>query len=707
MSEQPDFEGLASYLLQQINSFLTEWLPGGHLQGREYCCGDIRGGKGDSFRVNTQTGVWCEFAGDQRGGDLISLYAAINDKTQGEAYDALNQQYGYKLPMIVPPTETPVPAMRHREHGLPSMSWSYHDELGRAVFHIARYESSNGKQFLPWSWTGDRWNCRAVPAPRPLYNLHDLAKRPTAPVLVCEGEKSADAVKQLTNGAYIGTTWPNGSLAVSKANWTALRGRNVLIWPDADQPGRDAADKISEILIPICKEVKILDVSGQPNGWDAADALADGWEWDGFKDWAVPRATKLEIVISEDPGPVTGSTYVLWENLGIPVTKNGAPIVNMDTVDRVISGIPELKNIVWLDKFHQRMFTRWDCDDIREWTDVDNLKLCMKMQREYGIMRMSDDMVYKTIRVIANQNQRNEPRDWMDSLEWDKQPRIERFFIDYLGADESDYVMAASRNWWISLAARIYWPGCQMDNMVILKGPQGKFKSTALRIIGGPWYASSGGSIFSKDFYQILQGKLIIEIGELDSFARSEVNTIKRVVADPNDRYRAPYERVPEDHPRQCVFVGTTNEDLVLKDHTGGRRFWPVNIKTIHPNKIIADRDQLYAEAVSLYKDGIEWHIMPTTQTLQVQEDNRQYDEWEQYIQNYFTEHYETETTVFDVAKDCLHVPIDKLDKAIQMRIGRCLVSLGWKREILWKDGKTVRTWIRNINNTTSVVKWE
>ncbi|MFA5350903.1 MAG: virulence-associated E family protein, partial [Candidatus Omnitrophota bacterium] len=346
----------------------------------------------------------------------------------------------------------------------------------------------------------------------------------------------------------------------------------------------------------------------------------------------------------------------------------------------------------WYDEFYSRYFTKQNGVN-REWTDVDDILLAAEFQRAFGIRRMSDEVISKAVRAYAAGHVRNEPREWMDSLVWDGTPRIDHFFPAYMGAEETEYTLAVSRNFWLGLAARIYKPGCQLDNMLILKGPQGSFKSTSLRIIGGQWYAEAQESVLTKDFYQILQGKLIIEIGELDTFDRAEVNTIKRVVSAPTDRYRASYGRAARDYPRQCVFVGTTNEDQVLRDHTGGRRFWPVDCGSINPQAIKTDRDQLFAEAVARIKAGEEWHIVPVEATKAVQEANRQSDEWEDVLRDYLARNTPPYTVV-EIAEGCFGIKTDKLDKATQMRLGRCLRVLGYNKKLSMVNGKVCRNWV-------------
>jgi predicted P-loop ATPase len=594
--------------------------------------------------------------------------------------------------------------MKHFKLGDAFCHWTYHDQAGNPIFYVARYNNTDGsKDFIPWSWTGKRWIPKGWPVPRPLYNLHKLHANPTKPVLICEGEKSADAAEIITGGRYVVTTWPSGSKSVRNTNWIFIHGRRVLIWPDADEAGKLAADTICDLLHGNCPEVKRLSTTDQPEGWDAADALAAGWTWQIFYDWAKPRATQIDIKLTvntePDSGAITGSIYDLWERCGIPITSQGQPISNIDTVVRLLEHIPELKNIVWFDEFHNKYFTNQD-GITREWNDIDKIKLTHKIQRDYQIRRMEEANVKRAIYLYGQRTIKNEPRDWLDSLVWDGTPRIEKFFTNYFGTTESTYANAASRNWWLSMVARIYKPGCQVDNMVILKSrKQGRFKSTALSIIGGKWYGTFGESILSKDFYMLLHGRIIIEIAELEQFGRAEVTTIKRVVSTRNDRFRPPYGESILDFPRQCVFVGTTNEDLILSDHTGGRRFWPIEIMCGDIEAIERDRSQLFAEAVALFKQGETWWKMPQDATEAVQESNRQSDEWEAYIAHFLANNGYYEISTLDVAVDCLHIPIEKCDKSIQMRIGRCLLVNGYERKTIRRGDRAIKIWRKVFTN--------
>lgn len=160
-----NFDSLKEKLRPQLLSLLEQLLPRGKVQGNEYVCASIAGGHGTSFSVNLQTGVWAEFNGDLKGGDIISLYAAIKGLSQSDAYLALGGE----------PDNTPT--LKHPKHGLPSMSWRYLSKSGCPIMYIARYETTDGKTFLPWTPNNHGWHCKSLPSPRPLYGLHLLESR--------------------------------------------------------------------------------------------------------------------------------------------------------------------------------------------------------------------------------------------------------------------------------------------------------------------------------------------------------------------------------------------------------------------------------------------------------------------------------------------------------------------------------------------------
>lgn len=733
-----DFEGLAHELLSRSRDLLPSWLPGGRFIGNEYTCGNLRGEPGDSLKVNANSGKWADFATGDTGGDLISLYAAIHGIGQGEAYKQLASDYRSPAdnhPATVRPSSTPatrqprieddltpppngatVPGMQSK-WGAPSAYWIYRSTEGAPLFYVARYDVPNErKQFIPWSWSKsqEKWIQKGWPAPRPLYGLELLAQYPDHPVLIVEGEKAADAARRIAGHVYVVVTWPNGSNAGDKVDWSPIHGRKVLIWPDADEAGIKVASVIAAQIHAHCLEIKTIDVAGDLSGRDAADALEDGWDFRALVAWAKPRARiyesspkEPEILPAkpeptpappepedEDPGPSMGINALVMD-LGLAVTHQGNPICNADNVMRILEGFHQFKGSIWYDEFYNKIFTTWGSQGPRTWRDVDDINLMLVIQREFGMARISREAVSMAVVSYAHRNTRNEPQDWIQSLKWDGIARLDMFFTDAYGAEENAYSRAVSKNFWISMVARVMRPGCQVDNMVILEGKQGIRKSSSLRVIGGRWYSEANHSIGSDDFLTALHGNIIMEIGELNSFSKAESTRIKQVITNPVDEFRPKYGRHAQKFPRRCILVGTTNEDTYLKDPTGARRFWPIKTNRVDVEYITEQREQFFAEALHRLNAGESWWEVPLEETEQEQEQRQQTDVWESVIYDFLLKHGSDEIAVRDLIVDALKIEIGRADRAIEMRCANVLKRLGWSklgqrttggvRKVYWK----------------------
>jgi P4 family phage/plasmid primase-like protien len=301
-------QAIAQASLAHAEGLLHEWLPDSKRQGCEWVArnptrSDAHLG---SFKINLNTGAWADFATDESGGDLVSLYAYLNRLSQGQAALELAEQLGLAdhpsrdeaktktqasadkttwIPIIPVPIAAPPPPVIHYRHGQHSALWTYCNAQGAVLCHVARFDLKDGKQILPLTWcrnaeTGQAaWRWQALPEPRPLYNLDRLAALPAAIVIVCEGEKAADACSQLfPEPRHITTTSLNGSQSPHKSDWSPLKSRTVWIWPDQDEPGYRYADTVTALLQGIAAEIKLLRFPGRhKTGWDAADALAEGW----------------------------------------------------------------------------------------------------------------------------------------------------------------------------------------------------------------------------------------------------------------------------------------------------------------------------------------------------------------------------------------------------------------------------------------------
>lgn len=481
-----------------------------------------------------------------------------------------------------------------------------------------------------------------------------------------------------------------------------VKGRRVVLWPDMNQFSISKMRDYGQSLAHNSDDVQIVLPQGQADGWNIGSAISDGWDWAKIIEWVKPlliRLIHVPVTTTEAPDPVPEKAVQAWERFDLALSNNGMPIVNIDNVVRILECLPQLSSSLWYDEFYDRYLTTWnggmDYDPLinrspREWTDNDDLALTLMFQKEFGLGRMGDDVVNKGVKAFANINKKNEPLEWIKAQAWDGKSRIDNFFINYFGVPATPYAHAVSRNFWIALIARAYRPGCQVDNMVILEGKQGIFKSKGLEAIGGKWYMEASEEITSKDFVISIQGKLLVEIADLDSFSRADTNRIKKVITCRNDRYRAPYARTAQDNPRRAIFVGTTNEQHYLRDNTGARRFWPLVCGKIDLDNIWNDRSKLFAEARTRYLANEDWYKMPAEMTTEEQEARRQYDEWENIIGQFIIGR--NEATVTDIS-DHLGFEKSRLGIMDQKRIASILRRLGWNNKTVKRGFSSQKIW--------------
>ena len=348
---------------------------------------------------------------------------------------------------------------------------------------------------------------------------------------------------------------------------------------------------------------------------------------------------------------------------------------------------------LYYDEFLDRVLTR-DGDIIRQWRDDDDTRLTVYMQQDIGMLTVAESHVASAVRYVARQRVRHCVREHLSAVKWDGTERIAMAFEDFWGVvpaanQPSEYVRATSANFFLGMIARVMRPGCQLDTMVIFEGPQGIGKSRALRVLGGDWYMLAAESVTSKDFFQVLSGCWLVEIGEMDSFSRAERERTKLVISTPTDRYRPSYGRHAKDFPRQCIFAGTTNHDDYGNDDTGLRRFLPVRCGEMDIAGLTAARPQLLAEALHYYHEGRAWWDVP--RASEAQADRQAADIWTDTVLDYIVG--KSDVALSDVLRDALKVRDADMNRSQELRIGRILKLAGWIKKDARRLGKTVKRW--------------
>ena len=324
-----------------------------------------------------------------------------------------------------------------------------------------------------------------------------------------------------------------------------------------------------------------------------------------------------------------------------------------------------------------------------QWTDRDDALTADWLQhQDIGV---TVNVAAIAAETVAKDHSFHPIKDYLESLAWDGVERIANFASRYLGAEDTPYHRAVSRCLFIAAVARIMRPGCKADYVPILEGAQDKGKSTAIELLFTPWFSDDLAELGTKDAAMQVRVAWGIEIAELASMTRGEIERVKAFITRKVDRFRPSYGRRVIEVPRQSVFIGSTNSDAYLKDETGGRRFWPIRCGgNIDLKAIERDRDQLWAEAVAQFNAGTPWWITDTEIIGLVRDEQAaRYvdDPWQEPIAKFLRS--QTDVSVGDVLSNLL-IERGRWTQADQNRVARCLKVLGWER---YRGPRPLREW--------------
>ena len=321
-------------------------------------------------------------------------------------------------------------------------------------------------------------------------------------------------------------------------------------------------------------------------------------------------------------------------------TQKGALASTIQNAWIILEHDPALKGRIWNDTFSERLrckgpFPWSDKAQERDWSDEDDAGVRWYLETIYhfsGVNKAAD-----AVALTGGHHAKDPVREYLQGLVWDGTERLDRLFIDYLGAEDSSYTRAVTRKMFVAAVARCFRPGCKFDQICILSGRQGIGKSLLLSRMGREWFNDSITSFDGKDARENLRGVWIVELGEMTAFSRSESEAAKQFLSQTEDRYRAAYGRRTVQYPRRCVFFGTSNSSDFLRDATGNRRYWPVDCsferrtRVVHDDLTPAEVDQLWAEAVARFNAGEELILRDELQkaALAEQQAHTERDPWD------------------------------------------------------------------------------
>lgn len=340
--------------------------------------------------------------------------------------------------------------------------------------------------------------------------------------------------------------------------------------------------------------------------------------------FAVEGEVKKEI-IADNP-----EDNLLWMNT-LATNKNGNVEKTINNVVIILENDPLLKGKMAMDEFANRGLVLgplpWNTNkEQRMWSDHDDSEVTRYLETTFNIT--GKDKIEHALRIVSFRNKINEVKSYLESLSWDGKKRLDYLLSQYLGAEDNIYTRAVMRKSLCAAVARAMSAGVKYDYMPIFTGPQGIGKSTFLSILGKKWFSDSLQTFEGKDAAEMIQGTWINEIGELTGMSKTETNLVKQFLSKKEDIYREAYGRRTGKYPRRCVFFGTSNDDEFLKDATGNRRFWPVEVGLYPPSKSIFNDledevDQIWGEAYVYWQIGEPLYLSGEVEAIAKEEQER------------------------------------------------------------------------------------
>ena len=439
------------------------------------------------------------------------------------------------------------------------------------------------------------------------YNWADLKTR-TTPITSTSSEASCQTV-----GEHVETPNLTDKEIIEKIRQSKQGGLFSKLFDDGDIS--DYADDNSSADLALMNILPFW-VNGNAEAMKRIFGLSALAQRDKWKDRADYREMTIATAIESWNGEYYGKRSDIPESyLATPLdcddkgnvrnkTKNYITILEKDS---------NLKGLIAKDDFSGKLIKRkksvWSKldDSNRAWTDADDAQLRIYIETEYGIR--SPHLLSDAIIQISLENRFHPVQEFLNNLPaWDGMERAEKFFVDTLGVDDTEYSRSITKHWLLAAVKRTFIPGCKFDYCLILSGSQGIGKSTVLSKLGGKWFNDSIDNINGKDALEQLQGSWIIELGEMQATKKAENEAIKSFISRTTDKVRLPYARRAEEFPRQCIFAATTNDSEPLKDKTGGRRFWILKSSATYSTtanrlKILTDEyiQQVWAEIFHEY----------------------------------------------------------------------------------------------------------
>lgn len=395
--------------------------------------------------------------------------------------------------------------------------------------------------------------------------------------------------------------------------------------------------------------------------------------------------------------------FLKGTNVSLRYAANGNIRSTLSNAAAIFTYHPDWKGKIGFDTFSMRVTKLEDLPSGSKsgvWSDLDCTRAMVWLSDKFGFS-LSESATQSVFELIADNHRYSPVFDYFNGLEWDGVPRVDSWLSRYLGVEASPAVEIFQRVVLISAVARTMEPGSKSDAMLVIQGRQGIGKSSAISaLVGKEWFSDAPFEPGSKDAYLLMRGKLVIEWSEMAP-KKSDINRIRAFLSQTRDEYRPPYGHNVIEVPRQCIFVGTTNSTDYLVDPTGNRRFMPVTATKVDVDAIFSDRDQLWAEAVYMYKSGFpSWFDSDNPDILAAQNAHFDVDPWEEEIVRYLSD-LSCVKVHSDALCEVVGLTITSIKRVDYNRIKDIMNRIGWVVCRPYVNGVQRRGFMKVVDSST------
>jgi len=643
----------------------------------------------------------------------------------------------------------------------PSMVFPYRHADGSLSGYVLRRDLPDGGKetpmvmFVRLADGTEAWSRFPFPKPRSLYGLETIGDGKQ--VVIVEGEKCRDRLCRAAKRTVI--SWAGGTQGVKHTDWSPLSGRDVMIWPDFDGPGLAAAADIAAHLAELGARVRLVGFTDAGHasdiahysfedwqaglfpcrGWDSADAVDAGWTQDQLDTFmrATVRDWTPEPVAEMEEGRVVQFKRTVSVQASISARPAPVPDVFVQGPDAFVQGdeptpaitpagdaLRHFGRLPGIARFDIEL-EQWLVD--RQWfIKLNLLSGELEIHRNGGIVAMSDARLAEIRFELARAAQGREPskdnivdalgligerrayhpvHDYLARLQWDRKARIDTWLVDYFGAEDTPLNRAFGRKILCAAVRRVRDPGCKFDHMLVVEGPQGIGKSSAIPALchDSDWFTDQleiGAD--AKVTIEKTAGHWILEMPELDGLSRRDTNRVKSFIPARKDIARLSYGRFATKRQRQFILFGTTNESRYLTDTTGNRRFWIVRATAADPLGIAAARDQLWAEAAEREAGENLWLDDPAllAEAAGVAHESSDFGPWLEILRERIPEGplKIKATDVWKLVGFDGPETINKLTKAHHAHMRAAMVGLGFEKRdngLRFRDGEKKAAYLR------------